>query len=728
MNFFQHRSSLKNRIYELLAGLIILVFLGCRGNSEPLAVQGVLDLDHSSPGTFRLLGEWRLYWKQFLRANDPLPETGYIIAHQPSHWNKQLNSGIGFGTYVLQIRNFPTDDDLAVKILYIYSAYELYVNDKLIRKVGEVSKDPNTEVQDYQPDIVRFQNPGGRELEIRLLISNHVSYRGGIGNPILFGTFEKVREEKEEAIATDVMVFGSLFFIGIYHIGFYIFRRREKSTLYFGLFCISVGFRTLFTGGSGFIFNKLHFMSWDAEVRANFFLLYSAILFFSCFLRVTFPEEYPDLPYKIIFYTQIALIILSTLLPLYYTVATVILLPTMVIAVLIISLYVILLALHKNRSGSLFYSIGFLFLSLTAVNDILYDNRIISTGLFLPFGAIFFVIFYAFSISKTFSVAFTQVEHLSQSTLEQSKLLEHQNFLLESKNFEIMQINSAYQKFIPKEFLNLLNKESITNFQLGDHIEKEMTILFSDIRSFSSLSESMLPEDNFEFINGYLRRIGPLIREHNGFIDKYIGDAIMALFPESADDGIDAAIDMLIEVGKYNEFRMKKGRLPIAIGTGINTGQLILGIVGEENRMNSTVISDSVNLASRLESLTKYYRSSILISDQTYKKISDPEKYIHRVLDTVRVKGKKEIVSIIEILNGNSTEYIEKRMETKENFEFGLILFQAGDFLNSIKFFTKVLSIEPDDTAAQLYLRRSEYYSIHGAPPNWVGIVELQNK
>lgn len=714
----------------IIFSILIIFCLNCRNNVEYSAKKGILLVDdnfsHQKP--FRLIGDWKLYWNQFLKPGTPLPESGYLLAKQPSHWNKQMGTGIGYGTYVLRIQNLSLMQELGFKILYIYSAYELYVNGKLIRKVGNISESRDGEEQEYLPDIVKFENYNSSEVEIRLLISNHVSYRGGIGNPILFGTFEQIRKNKEESIAIDLVVFGSLFFIGIYHIGFYIFRRKEISTLYFGLFCISVGLRMLFLGESGFIYGKTDFIPWELEIRFIYFLLYSVILSFSGFLKSIFSAEYPKISYKIIVVSNIIFIFGSIFLPLYYAVSTVIVVPYMVGFSILVSAFVIGKSIVNKREGALLYAIGFLILSSAAINDVLYDNRIIYTGIYLPYGAIFFVIFYSFSISMNFSLAFSKVEQLSRSTLEQSKLLEKQNYLLESKNFEIMQINSAYQKFIPKEFLNLLNKESITHFNLGDHTEKEMTILFSDIRSFSSLSETMLPEDNFEFINGYLKRIGPLIREHNGFIDKYIGDAIMALFHETPDDAIDAAINMLAEVNNYNLFRLQKGRIPIAIGTGINTGKLILGIVGEESRMNGTVISDSVNLASRLESLTKYYKSSILISDQTYKKLPNPDKYIHRVLDTVRVKGKKGIVSIIEILNGNSDVLIQKRLETKENFEFGLILFQAADFKNAINFFTKVLKVDPEDTAADLYLKRSEYYKFHGTPPNWAGIIELQNK
>lgn len=143
------------------------------------------------------------------------------------------------------------------------------------------------------------------------------------------------------------------------------------------------------------------------------------------------------------------------------------------------------------------------------------------------------------------------------------------------------ELNAAYQRFVPEEFLKFLNRESIVDVKLGDQVRKEMSVLFSDIRSFTELSEKMTPEENFNFINSYLQRMGPSIRENNGFIDKYIGDAIMALFPRNAEDAIKASIQMMEGIKLYNKHRNNQGYAPISIGIGIHTGELMLGTVGK---------------------------------------------------------------------------------------------------------------------------------------------------
>jgi len=306
--------------------------------------------------------------------------------------------------------------------------------------------------------------------------------------------------------------------------------------------------------------------------------------------------------------------------------------------------------------------------------------------------------------------------------------LDNLNIHLTEKIEEIESLNIAYERFVPEQFIEMLNKDSIIKVGLGDQIQKEMSILFSDIRSFTRLSEGMSPKENFDFINAYLKRIGPKIGENKGFIDKYIGDAIMALFPEQPEDAVDAGIAMLSELYHYNQYRKIKSREALSIGIGIHTGNLIMGIVGEENRLNGTVISDSVNLASRIEGLTKIYAASLLTSDRTFSGIQNKNKYAYRIVDTVKVKGKKEPVTVIEILNGNSPRIIDLKLSTKQQLENGIVQYQSKDFANAKLSFETVLKKDPKDKAAEIYYRRSDYYEKYGVPPEWVGVESLDQK
>ena len=277
---------------------------------------------------------------------------------------------------------------------------------------------------------------------------------------------------------------------------------------------------------------------------------------------------------------------------------------------------------------------------------------------------------------------------------------------------QLYQLNKANERFVPRQFLQLLNKESIIDVQLGAHVQLFMSILFADIRNFTALSEKMTPEENFKFINAYLGQMEPAILENNGFIDKYIGDGIMALFSGSADDAVKAGIAMLHQVTAYNTSRTRPERLPIKIGIGINTGCLMLGTVGGPNRMDSTVISDAVNLASRLEELTKYYGVSLLISHHTFIYLNHPVEFAFRVIERLKVKGKSEVVAVFEIFDADPPEIREGKLNTKSAFEEALFLYNAHSFKKAAQLFQECLDIIPDDKVAQIYLERCQNRAI----------------
>jgi len=288
--------------------------------------------------------------------------------------------------------------------------------------------------------------------------------------------------------------------------------------------------------------------------------------------------------------------------------------------------------------------------------------------------------------------------------------------------FRISQMNEAYSRFVPNQFLEFLGKEDFVDIQLGDQVQKEMTVMFSDIRGFTELSEDMTPKENFDFINHYLGYMEPVIRKNNGFIDKFIGDSIMALFHEKVDDAIDAAIEMRYKLNQFNLDRIDQGKPTIDSGIGIHTGNLMLGVVGGEGRMDGTVISDAVNLASRLEGLSKIYRTPIIISEDTLIKLENPAKYNFRFLDIARVKGKKEAVYVFEVLDGEPEEIKMLKIETKSLFGNGIDHYKNKRFEEALKVFSDIVRINQLDSVAAFYVNRCKNNIQRGIPDDWNGI------
>jgi adenylate cyclase len=285
----------------------------------------------------------------------------------------------------------------------------------------------------------------------------------------------------------------------------------------------------------------------------------------------------------------------------------------------------------------------------------------------------------------------------------------------------------SYSRFVPHEYLGFLNKDNIVDVQLGDHISREMAVMFSDIRSFTTLSENMTPQENFDFVNAYLKRVSPIIRKHNGFIVKYLGDGMMAMFPDAPNDAIQAGLKKLEHVSAYNEQRKKAGRQPIQIGIGIHTGHMMVGIVGEDARMQGDAFSDDVNLAARLEGLTKIYGISMIISDNVYQQLPPDYTYRIRFLDIVKVKGRNRPIHLFELYDSDPPEIRFLKEKMIEPFCQGQEFFFQQNFPKAITCFKEVLNECPEDKPASIYLERSVTYCEQGVCIDW-DIADIKQK
>ncbi|KAA0230069.1 response regulator [candidate division KSB1 bacterium] len=289
-------------------------------------------------------------------------------------------------------------------------------------------------------------------------------------------------------------------------------------------------------------------------------------------------------------------------------------------------------------------------------------------------------------------------------------------------HLNLLKINSAYGRFVPHDILRFLNKESIIEVKLGDGVQMEMALFVSDMRAFATISEKMTPQENFAFINSYFEKVSPIIREHHGFIDRYSGDNIIAVFPQQTEEAIKAAIATQRTLTAENTKRMVQGAWPIHIGIGIHTGSLMLGIVGESERAQSDIFSDAVNLAYRLEGLNKLYGAAIIVSEQSLMCLPAEHEYHQRSLGKVQVKGKKQSVPIFEIYDGDPEPIIALKRATQEDFEQGLQRYFAKDFAAAVKCFERVLAVNAADTTAKLFFTRAAQFMAQGVPEGWDGV------
>lgn len=317
---------------------------------------------------------------------------------------------------------------------------------------------------------------------------------------------------------------------------------------------------------------------------------------------------------------------------------------------------------------------------------------------------------------------------LQSSAAIESALLYEKN-IREAKEREeaLRRVYEATAKFVPYQFIGSLGHKVITDVKLGDHVEKIVTVLFSDIRDYTSLSEQMTPQENFRFVCSFNERMGPVIRKHNGFINQYLGDAIMAIFPGSPSDALNAAIEMQKQVAEINHLRQANQQPAIKVGVGMHTGPLIMGITGDKDRMDATTISDTVNTASRLESLTKHYRAGIVLSDACLQNI-ETENFEMRYLGLVQLKGKQEPVHIHECFSAQPEHEVQRKQTTLAAFHKGIHHYLTREFGAAVQAFQEVSEINPHDHTASFFLANARRNLQKGVPENWNGVVEMEMK
>ncbi len=294
---------------------------------------------------------------------------------------------------------------------------------------------------------------------------------------------------------------------------------------------------------------------------------------------------------------------------------------------------------------------------------------------------------------------------------EAADLIKDKTLLLEKqvreRTQELSRTNEAFARFVPHSFLQLLGKKNILSVNLADYIAGEMTIMFTDIRSYTTLAESMTPREVFEFTNNYHNRTAPIISDHNGFVQQFQGDGVMAIFPHGATGALNAAIDIQKKISEYNLERTRKNRSPLSVGVGLHFGPIIAGIIGDQHRWEASVISDTVNTASRMEGLTKHYGVKIAISETIFMSIEELSKYNFRFLDKIKVKGKTKPLSVYEVFDADREDVLAAKKEIKNYFDKGQWHYYTGEYELAITYFQQVLEKLPEDLPAKIYLDRS---------------------
>ncbi len=678
-------------------------------NKPPKAINGVLDLrewDFAQDGYIELAGEWEFYWQQLIEPEafkqQAMPQMT-ALKKVPGNWSKVTQNeeplpGEGFATYRLKILLKEASPHLVFRIEPVNTSHRFYVNGQLMQTAGIVGKTADLAVPSYSHQTFNdYSNT--HTLELVVHISNFVHRHGGINWPIHLGDPKGITGLQDFRLAGTLFTVGCLFVMGLYHLFVYFTRKQDISPLYFGLLCFNMVIRI--SAQTGYLWQALPSASYDLRLNTDYFTFYLSWPIIGLFLHSLFREVFSQKVLRVMLVISAPFVFAALILPASLVTHTIPIAQLFTLLFMIYAIYVLVMSVIKKLEGARLFLFGMGIVFFAVLNDILLGAGLIRSLPVGVFGVLLFMVTQAFLLSLKSSNAFAKNEKLTAS----------------------------YERFVPQEFLKQLGKKEIIDVELGDCVKvKEMTILFSDIRSFTTLSETMTPEENFQFLNDYLKKMEPAITKHNGVVDKFIGDAIMALFPNGAEDGVKAAIDMHKALEEFNQERTEVGLIPINIGIGLNTGQMMLGTIGADNRMEGTVISDAVNLAARLEGMTKQYGASILISENTLACISAPKAFDIRVADKVIVKGKTEPVTVWEVINGDANAVLDAKKRSMAAFEQGIQYYYDKQFEHAIESFETCLGHYEKDRIASIYLERCHKYLKSGWDDDWDGVERLETK
>lgn len=625
-------------------GLIVLLSSCTWKERDNLVRDGYADLrqvnfwDHS---LVRLNGDWRFWPSELIAPADVsgrLERRDSSVMKVPGSWQdlglfEPADNLMTMGTLALALDLPPGEANWAVRLTDAYSACSLYANGDLIAEIGSVSSDPRRYIPRKGCETGLFSTKDGKVLLVMHVVNFSLPHTGTWDSPRI-GTVDTINKKRTTDSIRTSLVSGAMIFMGLYHLVLFLLSRKNKTALVFSAICILMALRNLMMGERIMVplFSPTE-IGWRLSYVVEHLSVHMCIALFFAFFRMIFPNEVRKAPLIAIYSICAAWAFLRIFTPPMFCHRILPYFECFVLVAALYALFVVVIAALYGREGAVIILIGVGLMVITVANDVLLSNGLIESVYLTSFGMFLFTFSQSFFLSR-------QAVNISSA--------------LDRNVRDLERLNTSLERFIPKEMLNYLGKESIVEVQLGNFIEEQMSVFFLDIRNFTTRSEAMSPDENFRFINTFLEQFGPLVRKHGGFIDKYLGDGFMALFPGDADNALDAALDMRECLGGFNAFLQGQGYPPVRFGIGVHTGPLMLGTIGESLRMDTTVISDTVNTASRLEQMNKTFKTDILISEETWTALRDKSRYNVKKLSQGRVKGRTKIIRIYALISGFS--------------------------------------------------------------------------
>ena len=641
---------------------------------------GLLTLPaHNDRDVFNIEGQWHFTPHQFYYFRD---NTRPLYAPLPGRLSEtSLKSDLGYASYGLRVVGLNPNEVYGLQVNHILSSCTIVINGVDRAGQGQPGISPKTEIPGKTISIATFKPSKNGTADIIINISNFHNRYGGTNKSIILGSADTVNRSFVSELLFYNIVSTILLPFSIFFIILCLNYKKMPYILWFAFAAITISIRV-----SVFYPHILAYIWPEISWKLYFILRYSsmplAALFFTIFIKKIF-----NMQYRYVYWGIAIMCLLST--------AFIVITPTLVISrylymqqalifiVIIYDAVIIIRALLKRDKHAVWIFAVLCILTGFSLYDMLVSQWILSGKLLLQEGAIFAIIIVVIMSINGYAASIHQIEQLIE---EQKK------------------IQAALRRFFPNQLLTFLQKNNITEINTGDSSELSMTVLSINIRSFTGISEQLESDEVFILLNKYFALVAPIIRKYGGVIMKFLGDGFTALFPEKPD----AAISCSVEIQKkLQEENIQLKNLPaIRAGIGIDTGKILLGVIGSDSRLDSVVISNTCYTAEELQAATKVYSNTIIISESILKSLQHPENFHIRCIRCIQkspVIGETEQTIMYEVYDCDTPDIQNKKQKTASYIEKALKKIKEKNYANAQTYIAKSLEIFPDDPLALHY-------------------------
>ncbi len=621
------------KISCLLLSLVILSSLAFAEASYSIKNPELL-----STSSENIITEWDFFWGKFVFPTDTTTKPDLIVK-APSDWNKYplpdeirkiAKTGKGSGTYRLRLTNLKPRQSYAFPVYGLgYTAFEIHADKKLIYRSGiPYEKWEKTEAEQNFDKAVFTSGKDGTAL-ITIFISNDFYRKGGLRGSFTLYEEDSYFQFHTRQICSYSIFSGILLMIVVYCILNSILK-KSRANLY--LACLVL---TIFSRIASYLFPMLKTIFPEFPFTMILRIEYISVFFIPGFITLYTDalnkNIFKHIPASILAFPSFIFLILDFVLPISIANRMVPYMQIYMFTVIGIDSILFLIRFFKDRDFISIVAISsFLIIAIGGIGDILLIHHFSFLNGMHPILPSFII----FSIMQILLVAFIQNKNYM-------KIMELNDYLIKT--------NKAYYRFVPKEFLELLNRQNITEVKLGDYKISKAAILSADIRNFTATSEKLAPIQVFDLLNTYLKKIAPLIRKYNGIIEKYLGDGIIAIFPDSAESAINCALEMQENMIELRDELASRGMPRIRIGIGIHYGSIVIGTGGNNERMAEISLSKDIDIAVKTESLTKRCLRPILATSKAIKTAEEEASEKGKAL-----QFSKEIIQLSTLVKPNS--------------------------------------------------------------------------